>query len=317
MKPIDILIHLEIRFIEKSPKITKKCVGMPCPFCSSSEYYLGIFRDKGNYFCWKCGASGSLYKLVHTLSGISWDKFKALISDDRPILKKDVTQQLKEIFNTEPEPEKASSNIKKASQDIPSLAVPIEDDSIFQKRGGGVLKSFLNKRKISLSTVIENNCFWGSYNYRLYIPIYDIHGRYFSYQSIDCSGKAPIAKLFPPDFDVNKVLYNIDRISDEAIMVEGIFDQWRLQPNSFCTFGTHISLSQIKLIKKRNINKLIIAWDGDAYSKALKLSWELSTTFQVKCIKFPPLPENPDKYHDPDSYGREATFHLINQTDWL
>jgi len=69
------LRHYGVGFVSTHPSVSKNCVGVDCPFCNDRGKHVGVFIESGNFSCWKCGAKGSLYKLVKQIKGINWSDF--------------------------------------------------------------------------------------------------------------------------------------------------------------------------------------------------------------------------------------------------
>lgn len=105
---------------------------------------------------------------------------------------------------------------------------------------------------------------------RLVIPLY------FNKICIGMSIRKTKAKDFPkwlhyPEkLETGNILYNYDETKErrptEIIIVEGIFDVWKLyeanMPNTMATFGSHITKEQEKLLLQLAPNT-ILAFDGD------------------------------------------------------
>lgn len=133
-----------------------------------------------------------------------------------------------------------------------------------------------------------------SFYNRTVIPIYDTNYQYIlGYTSrsifekcIICGTYHDLNKICPINQDYNKnnkwehskgfkkesCLYNIwfaqKKLKDSLIICEGPSHCWRLSEagydNSVAIFGSSISQYQTNIIKKLNINKIILPWDVDA-----------------------------------------------------
>jgi DNA primase len=120
----------------------------------------------------------------------------------------------------------------------------------------------------------------GDYKFRIIIPIYQ-HGKLVSYQGRDYTGLSPIRyKACARENEIvhhKHLLYDADRVrGDHVIVVEGIFDAWRLKKNTVCTFGTGFTQQQVNLLSKWG--KISILYDGEpeAQKHAEKLGEQLS-----------------------------------------
>jgi len=147
---------------------------------------------------------------------------------------------------------------------------------------------------------------------RLIIPIY-FEDELVSFQGADMTLKAEV-KYKTEVSEVNRYLYNWDNLDlhfDYLILTEGILDAWRLGENSLATFGTTLSKAQFELILCYNPKKLIFAWDSDAFFVAEREAQKFEPFIdEVYTISFP-------EGEDPDSYGHEASWKLIEQESGL
>jgi DNA primase len=132
-------------------------------------------------------------------------------------------------------------------------------------------------------------------------------GKIVSYQGADMTGKAHL-KYKMSSNEINSYLYGYDDIqpNSDIVLVEGVFDAWRLHENTLATFGTHLTKKQLALLVSLKPKNIILCWDGDAYFKSRKIRIQLEERVEARvyCI---PLPKN----EDPDSYDRNKTLELI------
>jgi DNA primase len=120
----------------------------------------------------------------------------------------------------------------------------------------------------------------GDYKFRIIIPIYQ-HGKLVSYQGRDYTGLSPIRyKACARENEIvhhKHLLYDADGVTgDHVIVVEGIFDAWKMKKNTVCTFGTGFTQQQVNLLSKWG--KVSILYDGEpeAQKHAEKLGEQLS-----------------------------------------
>ena len=137
----------------------------------------------------------------------------------------------------------------------------------------------------------------GDYKFRIIIPIY-FEGQLISYQGRDYTNKSDIRYKSCAKKDeiihYKNIVYGIDNLPDDhGIIVEGIFDKWRMGDNALCTFGTGYTNQQLILLSRR-LKKATILFDPEekAQEIAEKLCRELSGLgVRSRNIK---LPENKD-----------------------
>jgi hypothetical protein len=289
--------------------VSDKCeFGICCPYCSDKNFHLGIFLNNTGFSCFRCKTKGSLFRLLHDLFEISFLQYKEIV--DLPIIPETSTSEYlrKKI-------EKGKSNHYAAE----SLSVSFPPNAFYgTKREHRIAlkltEQFLSSRKnpISIKNIKRYGCYpciRGEYKRRLIMPIKDIRGVKKTFQARDLTNKAVVPYRNPGDVEIKDHLYGIDKINRSfAIIVEGIFDKWRIGNNSVGTFGVGLSSKQIELLLRKKIKFLIFAWDYDAYAIAAKTAREVQPFFEkIKVLDFP-------FEQDPDLFGRKGVYNLINQT---
>lgn len=93
----------------------------------------------------------------------------------------------------------------------------------------------------------------GDFPLRIVIPVYQ-EGNIVTYLGRDITNTAytpykayPIEKSVLP---VKQALYNIDSVTDRAVIVEGVTDAWRIGDGAVATFGTRYTHEQIRMMLK-------------------------------------------------------------------
>ncbi len=220
-------------------------VGINDPYTIDTSYHLGINLSGAYTYSWKTGGH-SLLHVIKTLLGV----------DSR----------------------KAQSIIDEYSQDV-------------------AIRKTLNKRKFNISTTptearhrnfLRSRGFNAKYLVEKYdlrsdgdnivIPIY-YHNEIVSYQTRNiykkqykmCSNNEAI-------IPTKDILYNLDNCKkDYIIIVEGVFDVFRLGDDSASTFGTSYTTKQLSILSE-NYKYVIIMFDNEkeAQKQARKLGAELT-----------------------------------------
>jgi len=120
----------------------------------------------------------------------------------------------------------------------------------------------------------------GPYALRIMAPIF-YQGQWVSYQGRDITGKTPLKyKACKKELEIihhKNILYNLDNCKrKEIIVVEGLFDVWRLGDDTCATFGTSVSKKQINVLSK--FKRVFIMFDSEqlAQKKAKELADQLS-----------------------------------------
>jgi DNA primase len=151
----------------------------------------------------------------------------------------------------------------------------------------------------------------GDYSFRIIIPIF-YKNILVSFQARSIYSKEKCSELDILRYknysielglvNIKHILYNLDNcLEDWVVVVEGVFDCWRLGPkNIAATMGTSMSIQQINLLAKR-YKKVIFLFDNEkqAQSRARKYGSELSS-LGVEVEIF-----NPEFEHDPGDYTKE------------
>ena len=68
---------------------------------------------------------------------------------------------------------------------------------------------------------------------------------------------------------VKGTLYNIDSVKDSVIIVEGVFDCWRIGDACVATFGTKVTHEQILML--RGFRRAFVLFDADAVHAAERI----------------------------------------------
>ena len=114
--------------------------------------------------------------------------------------------------------------------------------------------------------------------YRIIMPVYQ-NNKIVTFTSRDTTGKTNIRyKHCPNNFSIipiKQTLYNIDNCNKYSIIVvEGIFDVWRMGDDTTALYGTQATLEQVFLFRKfRRVN---ILFDATAEEKAHNFAQQLN-----------------------------------------
>lgn len=265
----DVIRYLESRNIphkDSGDNVSRGWTSINCLFCIDHANHLGINLKSKAYNCYKCGETGSVFKLIQEIDGCSFKETLKIIKE----------------FNS------GGNYIPKEKQYQSKIKFP---DNIL-KEFPKTYKDFLISRRYDPDIVIKKynlmaTGFIGDFNHRIIIPV-TMNGRILSYVGRDITGKANIPYKNSPDYksikDPKYCLYNIDSvIQNKAIIVEGIFDSWRIGEGAVATFGTQYTHEQLLYLK--NLKQVFVLYDADAKSKAERLAYDISTIVnEVKLI---------------------------------
>lgn len=291
-----------IEWTTDGPVVTSKCVGVKCPWCTDTSFHLGIFRDKFNFTCWRCGRKGPLWKLTQELVGMGRDELEALISDGMELLEEPAVDRIRRVFG---EPDiTAPADKPEAALEVPP-SFPIEPGGHKLPR---LLKQFLGKRRFTVADCARYSAHMcvhpGSrwYN-RLVLPVF-AYGQMVSLVGRSLSGGTP-KYLNAGGINIKQYLYGQDLWPGGRLwLVEGPLDVWRMGDRACASFGAYLTDAQRSLIYQMNPAELVVAWDADAWQQALGVGRFFAPLLpRVKVLR---LPEG----GDPDSLGRKKMLEL-------
>lgn len=150
-------------------------------------------------------------------------------------------------------------------------------------------------------------CANGPYKDRLIIPIY-FQTKLVAFQGRALTPDTPKYKNRQSQNVFSQVLYNWDRalLSDHIVIVEGVFDAWRVGFNAVATLGTHLSKERIELINARYPKCVTVLFDAD--KAGVKASFDASRAFFPAIdVRFGILP----KKRDPADMPRDLLEQCI------
>lgn len=288
-----------IQYWTKGKNVTTGWVNIQCPFCNDVSNHCGLDPKTLIYHCWKCNTTGSFdYLLMHLLN-ISQDQAEGIVSELDIDFK---IEPLEQIRITRDKTNQKEKN-KKVIIEMPEFSLPVTHN--LKSR---LLDLFLQKRKYTREHCIKYKCCIceeGDFCHRLIIPVFS-KGDLVSYQGADMTGRSGL-KYMTAEGDINNFLYGYDYIKKKMIVVEGVFDDWRMEHNVVASFGTSLTDIQRQLILDKNLDQLIFGYDSGAYWEARKQAAYFEPFVKIIIIINFPLGE------DPDSYGRQNTMALIEK----
>jgi hypothetical protein len=257
----DYLDNKGIYYRTEGKNIQDGWIGIDCPFCPDPDkgQHLGISPTMG-LSCWRCGTTGNIYTLL-----------KFLEKGTRPsdIIKEYSSKIIKLQTKTN----------KKTG--IHHLSLP----ESFSKNFTPEFKNFLITRKYDPEKVIKKynlyiDNFCGDYAYRIIIPFY-LNKQLVTWIGRDYTNEAYLKEK---PLEINKavihsshILYNLKHMGDIAVVVEGIFDVWRIGDGAVSTQGTQYTLEQLQYLKK--CKKVFVLFDAgkNEQESAKKLTADLLT----------------------------------------
>lgn len=231
-------------------------VNIQCPFCDDKSAHGGFSIEKGNYQCWRC-PGGHPVRAVAMVARIPMDTARELI--------RKYSHGVSQKFLAE---KSAGSKVK--SIIIPGKPIGEPHRKYLTGRGfdPGELEFY---HGIKGTTDIG---YWNGidFRYRVIIPVYDVWGNLCTFQGRDYTGLQELRyKCCPVDMAVTHhkhLLYGAElaRNRSRIVVVEGVFDQWRMGPGSVATFGTSLTREQVNLLT--NWEEVLFLFDPEPEAQA-------------------------------------------------
>jgi len=233
-------------------------VNVRCPYCADSSNHFG-FSDNGEVgICWRCG-NHNVFDALSLITGMSLREIYKVVKDYNLII--DINEEEEVKYN--------NTTIEMKGQKL----LP-QHKKYLESRNFNA--NYLERKYDLRGTLFDNE-----YGYRIMIPVY-YHNRIVSYQGRDFTGKSKVRYMMcKPENEIipiKNILYNLDNCTNNwCIVVEGIFDVWRMGDNCCSTLGTSYKKEQLNLLARR-FNTIFIMFDGEpqAQIKANKLGKELT-----------------------------------------
>lgn len=282
----DVISYLQSRnipFSYSGNNVSSGWVGINCIFCIDGSNHLGINLSSGSFSCFKCAEKGNAIELIQEIDGVDAKTAFSIMNEytEGFFSPREKTYQSKVKF-----PPGTSKNFSEKHL------------------------SFIENRRYEAQAVIKQYDLFatgplGDYKYRLIIPVF-LKNRIVSFVGRDVTDKSALKyKNSSEQYsikDVKQCLYNMDSvIQDRAVIVEGIFDAWRIGDGAIATFGTQYTREQLRLLK--GLKRVFVLYDNDAISIAHKLAYDLTSI--VPQIEVLELSEG-----DPDNLTEEDVRSL-------
>lgn len=289
--------------------VSRGWVNITCPFpgCDDHSWHCGVNPEKRNFSCWKCKSGGHVAYLIKEIEKSSerkaWKIFESFSGGSK-------TSGLRHHF---PPFQSLTASTKGlvfprlVSKDFPRLYL-----------------EYLRKRKFDPDYLINKYDLYagpklGSYNYRIIIPIY-YKKRIVSFTSRDVTDLSDIpylhSRIDHSIIDPKRCIYNYDRVRKGKLLliVEGVFDVWRIGNGTVCIFGTEFTWEQVEMVLDKEPSEIITLFDSDASDKGYRLASQFNG-LGYKTRNFIIDREDPDKLDKADLLrirkildGREVSF---------
>ncbi len=249
-----------IGYEDEGRDVSTGWIGISCLFCSDHLFHLGINLSSKRYSCWRCGAKGSVAKLIMHHNQITWGQAQAVLQR---------YQDPTAVPSTKPIREYASKiRIPNGSH----LHLPPLHEKWLESRGFDA--NYIHRRYSLRCTTLHDR-----WPFSLIVPVY-LHHQLVTFIFRDVGeGKADY-KNFPIEeslIDAKHTLYNLDRVGHTALVVEGITDVWRIGDGAVATMGTKWTKAQVKQLM--GLKRVFVMYDSEeaAQQQAERLACALTS----------------------------------------
>lgn len=256
----------DVAYIAAGKNVAPGWIGLTCPNCKDPSFHLGVHLSDKFMNCWRCGLKGSIVKFVQFIENCGYHA--ALL-----VMQQFPTSDLSPSEVYEP---KISPN---------TLQLP----KTFTKEFPQPHLDYLESRGFDAKQLIDDWDLMASYNigdpkfrYRVIAPII-YRQRMVSFTGRDITGRVSPKYMHCANEDsvipVKACIYNLDAVTDRAVIVEGPTDAWRIGKGiAVALFGMEFTTRQISKLVNKGLKKVIVMFDAEkeAIKKAKKLAANLA-----------------------------------------
>lgn len=226
-------------------------VNCPFPFCASTKEHCGINLTSKCFSCFQCGEKGSPVKLIKQLLNVSWSKAYYIID------------------KYSGRPDKNIPLVPSRESTVSEVELPPFRSQLLGPGGEYLRSRGFDPQYIEEIYGVTETGPVGDYNYRLIIPII-MNNQLLSFTARDYTDRAkPKYKESSPAKSVRApkdCIYNIDRVQEHCLYLEGSTDVWRMGDGAVCGFGIKLTKKQLELlyylsVERKTLKKFIIMLD--------------------------------------------------------
>jgi len=238
----EFLEDYNIPYSRKSKHTRQGWVGIQCPMCNDHSDHGGFNLRSGYYYCWRCG----------------WHKIEDVIS-------RLIKVSGNEAFSIYRRYEGHSKIVGHLNRERAEKVVPIGDSlsSIHRKylERRGFNPDYISEKYKVRGTLETGN----SWKFRVIIPFF-YEKEIVTYQGRSVvEGKEPRYLNLENEKSIipaKEILYNLDNATgNKVILVEGIFDCWRMGDGAVASMGVEMTDKQLEHLLK--FKKVFILFDNE------------------------------------------------------
>ena len=247
-----------------------------CPLCyKQDKFYMNMYT--GLWDCKSCSETGNYFQFLKK-------------TGQKEDIKRKKTKIKKVKFKLENESKNEKLNVQSLFQhktvepedkeNIPK-AISLPDHFIKIKKASKYVHVYIKSRRYKLrefDKVLHTYfCGEGKWWNRIIFPVI-MKGKVRGYLGrwIEDKEHPPVKRKYrnSSGTDFSLMLANYDNLvpKDMVIVTEGILSGFRIGYNWTCTFGKKISSFQMKLLKKKDVKKVLLLFDANAKKEIVKLA---------------------------------------------
>lgn len=272
----DVIGYLEeagISYSYSGKNISQGWIGTSCPFCTDSSNHLGINLDSKVYSCFRCGSKGKMSKLIMELENKTFSQITPILNQftkkDKNYgtirIRKNRDKEVDELIYQNSTGLTESHKVYLRSRNFDAEFL----ESKYKLRSGK--PTSLYKHRIIIPYIRQNKTY--TFSSRSIIP--GQSGPKYLHNSTEQSVFAP-----------KEILFNEDSCKDSCLVLEGVFDVFRIGSGSVALSGIQYTQRQVFLLSR--FKRIFILFDPEeqAQIQAIKLSKDLSfCSSSVEIIK--------------------------------
>lgn len=275
-----------------SRNVGRNYVGTTCPFCDDTEDHLGFHKEEyRNPTCWKCGKH-TLYDTIKRLTGENPNDIISLYS--------------------------SVSFIQQEEERVYAQKLTIPGTKLFRQKHKDYLAGrrfdpdyLINKYDLYVTGI--NEPYPSMISQRIIVPIY-YNKVPVSYQGRTMIDSSPKYRTCNPEDEVvfhKDIFFNLDNVKgDSVLVVEGVFDVFRLGDNTIASFGTELREKQLLLLKR--FKKVFFLFDPeDNAQKKATLALTTLSSYGILCEKLQIDGSDPGDMSDDDAIYLKKELRLL------
>lgn len=247
-------------------------IQLQCPYCRDGKYHLGWNIASQQFNCYACGSHSTI-------------KVLSLLLNKQPSYVYSYVQRF--LLDK-------SQIVTRKRESARECKLPAGSNSLTRRHKKYIQNRGFIPEKLEELYNIKGTPAYAPIGARVVIPIY-CDGILISWTARSVTDTDPRYLICPKNKEAmsnRSVLYGWQYGMKMAVVVEGIFDAWRLGPGAVATMGLGFSPEQVELLS--TLNKVYILFDNDkpARKRSMDMAERLILLTDVSVLEL-------SGYHDP------------------